>query len=193
MAPLPSNNTARLYLDYTSGGPGAQNHTLLVRFDAVATNQAGAQFAAFTFLEAIGEASFAAGWRVLQTRLSAPGQDISVPVAAYGPLLEFEGSASVGGWSNVDQTVEWRFVGRDPLEGRRAFFSLYGLAVSRPQTFREEGVFGETPNWVGRGLTVLNDGEEHEGVFVAVSNIRALWYGYANWQHNSYWEGELRS
>lgn len=194
MAPLPTENTARLLLDYVSNsGTSAQSHTALVRFGAPDVTIAEAQQTAAAMLGAIGEANFGLGWRVVQTRYGALNDVNTFPVAMDSALAEFEGSASLGGWTIPDETVEHRFVGRGAPSGRRVFLSLYGLVVPRPATFRTAAVTGESSNWVGDALGVLNAAGNAGEVFINIAGDSTFWYGYANWQQNSYWEGELRS
>lgn len=193
MAPLPTTNTARLEVDYVSNSSStAQQHTMRVRYNGASVNPFDAQGDLLAVLNGIGEANFATGWRVLQVRNGAQGDPNTFPVSADPDLLAFLGSGSLTGWNAVDETVEWRFVGRGAPSGRHVSLSIYGLVVARPATFREDIVV-EPANWVRNATVAMNLSANAGAVFLNIAGDPTFWYGYANWQQNSYWESELRS
>ena len=192
MAALPQNTTTRLFYDYTTGDATvSQQHTLAQRVYGTTENLAAAQIIMYAVLSAIGASGFRDGWSIQQARLQVANTNFSVPIALHSTLAAFVGTA-VGPWSLEDEAREFTFQGRSPVSGRHVDFSLYGLQLARGETFRVTAAF-EPSNWVANVLEVLNDADNGSVAFTAIDGSRALWYGYSNWQYNSYWEGELRS
>lgn len=192
MAALPQNTTTRLFYDYVTGsGATGTNHTIAQRIFGTTANIADAQLIMLAVLNAVTAAQLRAGWRILQVRYQAAGTNFSTPVALSSALALFEGT-SAGGWDYIGETREWTFQGRSPTSGRKVDFSLYGVTATAPDNFRVAATF-EPNNWVANVLAVLNDADNGSIAFTSVDGSRALWYGYANWQHNSYWEQEFRS
>ncbi len=191
MAPLPQNSTGRVWIDYhTGGGTTSQQHTAMLRFStALGGNPAGALAVLGLILTAPGAGSYMTGWAADSARYANEGSDISLPGVLPASLVGFVGTG-VGTITLEDQAREVKFVGRGPVTGRRASFSIYGLLPSlfASKDFRIDRA---AENFVGEVLDVID--EMDTGYLVSIGGDRATWYDYANWQYNSYWEGSLRS
>lgn len=191
MAPLPDNNTGRVWIGYrTGGGTTSQNHELMVRFNtATGGSFAEALTEAAGAITAIGAANFFDGWQATSARYSNAGSTISFPTPLPAALVSFVGTGQATA-TLQDQARETRFVARSALEGRKYSMSLYGLNGS---------LFGAADFRVDRGAETFVDSflsvveESEAGSWVAIDGSFVVWYQYANWQFNSYWEGELRS
>lgn len=191
MAPLPQNNTGRVWIDYISGsGVTAQEHSIMARFNpATGGSFAGALSFLGLFITVNGAPFYFAGWQALGARYSNPGENFSQPAPLPASLVGFVGS-DAGVVALTSEARETRFVGRSTTSGRRVTMSLYGIRNSffSGLDFRVERVpEGEVDNM----LDVLE--EATPGNIVAIDGAQPTWYDYANWQNNSYWETELRS
>jgi len=190
MAPLNPNNTARVWLQYTSGGGDtAQNHEMLIRFNSASgTTSTQALQVIGLALVALGPENLFSGWAATGARTAAAGSDVSLPLALPGPLTTLVGTGA-SGVLPVDQARETRFVGRSPTSGKRVSLSLYGvnLPLFVSGDFR---VLRTSENWVGDFLDALEDTVAQAPV--VIDNVVPNWYPYANYQYNSYWESELR-
>lgn len=191
MAPIAPNNTGRVWVDYrTGGGTTSQNHTAMVRYNpGVGGTFSEALIELLTALVAPGEGSYFDGWSFLGARHSAAGSDVSFPIPIPAPFTEFLGSGQLTA-TRQSQARETRFQARSGVGGRRYSFSIYGLIDNLFTTadFRLTAVESVPV------ASVLATVEEAEvGSFVAIDLQPVIWYQFANWQYNSYWEGELRS
>lgn len=191
MAPIDPNETARVWLDYTTGGGStAQLHTIMMRHNGTGAGDAAAALDALAaFIGAAEPQSFFDGWQVTGARYSEAGSSISLPTGIPAGMVGFVGTGQELA-NRVSQSREVRFVGRGTTSGRRVSLSLYGMVdnLFNEADFRVERTGAA---WVDRMLDVI----EGQGVqlFVTVAGDRATFKDYANWQFNSYWEGALRS
>lgn len=191
MAPLPVNNTGRVWVDYrTGGGVTSQNHTAMIRYNpGVGGTFPEALTELCTALVTPGEGAYFDGWSILGARHAATGSDVSFPIPVPSVFLEFLGSGQLSA-SRQSQARETRFVGRSGVGGRRVSLSIYGL-IDNHFTGADFRLSAAESVLASDVLAVL--GEAETGSFVAIDNQPVVWYQYANWQFNSYWEGELRS
>ncbi len=190
MAALPQNSTPRVFFDYVTGsGTNAQQHTCAIRYNNAVATDTEVQQGFFSLLSSLGAAAgFRLGWRVVAVRLQAANSDFSVPTPLIANLSSFAGSSSASSFlTNRAESTQYRFDGRDFTTGRRVNLSLYGLALTPPDTFR---LTRSTPV-VAAALDTLA-AMALNGQLVTISNQPPSWYQYLNVQQNSYWESELR-
>jgi len=180
MAPLPSNNTAVLYIDYTTG---VRQHTLQCRY--IEATSANAMLAVASFLDAL-KLVLAAGFRVLSARQRAVGAAITLPTTLSPALAAFAGDSGVG-LDGFNEAREYVWVGRGLQAGRRVEVSLYGVVLGTPNDFRYETAGG--PPSLANARAQLT---AEPSVFSTISGEAAVWYPYVNVNYNSYWETRSR-
>lgn len=192
MAPLPQNNTALMYFDYTTGNTStSQEHTFVVRTREVltATQIANVQAAAGALLTGITPGNLRQGWKVIRARKQDAGANFSLPVPLDAFLTAFVGTGPSSSVASAE-ALEWSFQGRSQTSGRRASVSIYGLVLGIPATLRLDAV---GTGWVGSAVGALNDASEASVGWDAIDGTQVSWYPYVNANYNSYWERELRS
>lgn len=187
MAPLPQNNTSRMFYDYISQ-TGGREHTFAVRIDNSGVTGPQIHQAVTDFLTALTPGYFASGWRILRARLQVASTDFSLPDVLPPGLTTFQGSG--GALQQYEEPLEYTFVGRSPSTGRRARLSLYGMrSISLATAYRVELPDANYPTLLA-AIQVLN---AQTGIFVAIDLSEVNWYSYVNWQYNSYWERQVRA
>lgn len=190
MAPLPANQTPRLFVDYISGNlPTSIEHTMSFRAGVGGTpiDLDALQGKVASFLLSIGASNLRAGWRIIRVRFQNGGDDFSVPYPLIPSLEGFAGTGSLT-LTQDREAVEWSFVGRSFVSGRRSKVSVYGLVVGVPPTFRLTA--GAVP-WVAAATAALN--EPTEPRLRAIDGTPLNFYPYVNVQYNSYWETRIRT
>ncbi|HKY44547.1 MAG TPA: hypothetical protein VJM50_15770 [Pyrinomonadaceae bacterium] len=177
MAPLPENNTARLWIDYND----TQNdHSLMVRFLAPDTPLSLAMEHVHNFLTAVSPDFFQL--TIQGARFAAQGSNISLPATWTG-----DSTYGTGTLLAVNAPREVRWVGRTQ-NARRVSFSLYGADIVTPDTYR---IVSSGTNLPNVGVIAINAGSE-DGVFVGIDGFRPTMKNYVNVNFNSYWETEAR-
>ena len=191
MAPLPPQNTGRVYFDYVTGNAAtSQEHTVMERFAVgVGFDLGDAQQALLDVLTTLGTTAFARGWRVTGVRLSQPGQVFSLPFPLIPALAAFVGAGTA--LTPYDEAREVTFQGHSQTSGRRVDFSLYGIDGSTPDNFRVVGGGAGLSSLVSAAVAALN-ANSAAGYFVTIDGTAATWYDYINYNYNSYWEQEIR-
>ena len=178
MAPLPENNTARLWIDYNDG---ENDHSLMARFLAPDTPLSLAMTHVASFLTDIS--GFLYEITINGARYAAQGSNISLPAT-------WEGDSTYG--TDPMPTLlaprETRWVGRTQ-NGRRVSFSIYGGKYTSPDEYRIVSSGANLPNL---GVIAINAASE-DGVMVAIDGFRATMKNYVDVNFNSYWEAEARS
>ena len=174
MAPLPHNNTAIFYVDYTVD---AIQHTFEVRFDG-AESPASFGSTLNAFLNTIAPVLYQLSIDVI--RFQAEGSNVSAPVVT-GIEGNTYGTAAPIGWVRANFI---RFVGRSS-GGRRVSFDLYVPDVT-DTNFR---ITAAENSDVADAIDILN-GEE--SMFLAIDGLAPTWYAYVNIKQNSYWARKLR-
>lgn len=184
MAPLPPNNTARLWIDYVVGGI---EHTFQVRYNAnqPTIDVVDTVAAILGFIEGELASSFA----VQGARVAPAGSNISVPFDISGSALA--GFVGTNGSdlpaNNAPREISW--TGRSHTTGRRVEWSLYGYMPNTPANYRWGP--GETVASSSQVIAALNAASA-AGIFVAIDGTPAVWKPYVNVNFNSYWENEVR-
>lgn len=192
MAPMPLNETHRVWFDYVSGSwSAAKEHSIMWRAYSGSDLEAvvsGFQARMLVFLTGIGASRLALGWRVIRVRAAAAGSDFSLPVGIEPDLAAFEGSGAYGATPVAFEAIEQSYQARSTVSGRRAKFSVYGILQAQvAEKFRVEP--GELP-WVAPSLAALT--EIGGPQLVAVDGTPVVWYSYVNQNYNSYWERAMR-
>lgn len=185
LPPLPDNNTARTWFQYTTGdGIASQTHEIMFRFNQALAAPEDAGAALLAVLQSYGPGSFRVGWRVLAQRWSAAQSAFSVPVQPDPSLLAFVGTGSSAAYQARWEAVEDTLVGRSLTSGRKARLSLFRANGEADATFRFP---------MGAGLqTALSQGSG-SGFILCIDGSAPSWYTYVNQNYNSYWEGEIRN
>lgn len=193
MAPLPANNTGRVFFDYVTGtATTSREHTTAIRYNALSITTLGVQIAFFDVLSAFGATNFRVGWKVIRARWQGAGTNVTLPLTLDSTLGAFEGTGSNPPYNPRYETVEDTFQGRSPLTGRRVDFSLYRAMDDSDGSFRVEAGGSGFPLVVAAAVAVLN-GYPEQGTFVTIDGTDgALWYPYMNRNYNSYWERRSR-
>jgi hypothetical protein len=176
MAPLPHNNTAILYVDYTQGGV---EHTFEVRVDTLSEIEA-IETVVGAFLTSLG--SLVGSATITGTRGGAEGSNITLPF----PISSLTGVTFGSGTTNAE-TVPFflNFVGRS-VGGRRVSLAIFGLntGLSNYRLTTSE----ETE--IAAAVAILNGST---GTFLAIDGLQAIWYPYANTGVNAYWQRQQRA
>lgn len=182
MAPLPTNNTAVLFVDYTTGGAA---HTVQLRVPASQGVNVGLGVMA-AFLMAL-QGVLPNAWAVTGTRYRAQNSNLTLPVAP-GALDGFVGT---GGAQVVraNEALEFVWVGRSPSTGRRWELSLYGIRLSAPDDFRYS-TSNMPPSLATATDTLISASAAAE--IVSIDGDEPIVYPYVNVNYNSYWESRLR-
>lgn len=188
LPPLPDNNTARLWIDYTSLG---RPHSALVRiFETAGAINAGA--VANRVIPVIVT-------RMLQTdsvtgaRFAEAGENFSVPLAIT-PTPGVVSGANVT-WENDPESAFLTLPGRDSFQGRKTRFGLFSpvRTVSWPGDNRYNP--GDEPviDTFRINLTAaLNNSTGPDDTVVTIGNNPVRWAGYVNISHNAYWQRKQR-
>lgn len=175
MAPLANNLTARLFVEYTSGGTA---HTTLIRLEASATSaDAATMYGLFT---AAANGLMDTSDTFTGARYSAAGSNVSFPIAVSAV-------AGTGAVSEV-QDHDANFVsctGRS-ADGRRAKVGFFTVAaIQGSQNYRIDspsGAYATFANFFSTNASNLR----------SASNQQVIWNTYVNYGISAYWQRELR-
>jgi len=175
MAPLPVENTARLFVDYITCGV---NHTSMIRFDAPNT-YADAQIEWNDVVEAYDANLYLL--TIVGARVSDNGSTVSYAVpwtqqATYGTD---DGPPEAGAYMV-------NFIGRS-VGGRRAAFELFGARTE--QVDGKYRIFGASNAATAAAIAEL---EAAEGTALAIDGTQPIWQQYANLGPNAYWRNKIR-
>jgi len=177
MAPLPSNNTAVLFVDYSGCG---ENHTVQVRYGT------GASAAdAMTLLDAVW---FAMSPRLrLVTVTGARVRDISTNVTYP---VTWTGAVNYGSGAgfHFESAYYADFVGRS-IDGRRCRLAFFCAQAPADITSNDFRVSATESTDVDDAITALNAGTD---VPVTISGQAVNWQTYTNIGTNAYWRNRIR-
>jgi hypothetical protein len=176
MAPLPPENTARFWVDYSDGN---HPHTLLLRYSPSAGLSA-IQAVAAEFLAALSTDLYLL--TITGARAAASGSVVSVPEAwggdaTYGSAAQPPASAP----------LQLCFVGRTTF-GRIAKWFMYGFKGVVPDSYR---FFPGDDSVLDAAVTILRNAAL-TGKLLAIDGELPSVYPYVNIQFNSYWETQAR-
>lgn len=184
MAALPTNGTARFWIDYISGAnTTSREHTVMWRYNPAVASEDVVMTKFLAVLTALGTNNFYSQWKVLRCRKAAAGQDFSVPVNPIAGLAAFRGTAAPA-YNARYECVEDSFQFRSMISGRRGDFSLYCARGDCDQNFRiamPAPVMTAIVDAMGAGALIAIDG-----------TVPGL-YTYINQNYNSYWESRSRT
>lgn len=177
MAPLPPNNTARTWTDYSDG---INEHSLMVRFDATALSVADALGFVANFLLDISDSLYQL--TIIGARWAEQGSNIAIPVTWPG-----DSTYGTNPLPPKDAPRELRWEGRDQ-GGRKVSYAVYGTNITTPDIFR---VISSGANLPNLGVLAINAGSA-EGCFQTIGGNRPTMKNYVNVNFNSYWEAQMR-
>lgn len=173
MAPLSPDNTERFRITYNVGG---ESHNFEVRTDSTSPSSLGSEVDAFLTqlipmlnLVTIDLVEYAAG-----------GSNIFNPVASGIESNTYGSGAGTG--SAAANYIN--FIGRS-TGGRRVRLMVFGLKVDA-NDYRF--LPGENA-YVDAAISQL---KTPPNVFLAIDNIKPVWYTYANAGVNAHWQKALR-
>jgi len=177
MAPLPSNSTAVLFVDYSGCG---EDHTLQVRYGSGSSAND-----AMTLLDAV--------WSAMSPRLrlvtisGARVRDISTNVTYP---VTWTGASTYGSGAGVHFEAAYYadFVGRS-IDGRRCRLAFFCAAAPADVTNDDFRVTAAENADVSDAIDALNAGSD---VPVSISGQAVNWQLYANIGTNAYWRNRLR-
>ncbi len=188
MAPLPPNNTTRLFLDYTSVGVP---HTLMVRLPSAAP------------IPEINGFAFALG-SVLVTRMfdtdSVYGARLSNVGSNFSFPLEFDVNPGVitlfgNQWAQDPESVFLSIVGRSGTSGRKSrveFFTSVSTAAWPSDNRYNPGEAGPVDTFRENMLSVLNGVSTGGLAAIAIDGSDVIYNQYVNIALNAYWQRKQR-
>lgn len=177
MAPIPSNNTAVLFVDYQTCG---EDHTVQCRFDAPSTvdDAMAAVAAVWGAMDSLLYLCTVTGARV-----RANGSNITLPVA-------WPEAATFGSGAGPHQASAYYvdFIGRSP-GGRRVRMGFFGAQANADAIAEDFRLSSTDSGVVGDAVDILNSAD---GTCLAVDGLQPIWYPYADIGTNAYWRNRIR-
>lgn len=175
MAPLPDNNTAVLFMDYTSGG---QKHTAEVRLPSGATS--GSATVAAGVMAIVMKALLFPGDSITGARFRQAASSVSFPLTFSAVVGTQAGTPDD---DNKPNFVSW--TGRS-TDGRRVRFTVFTRAV-QPVL---QGWRDTTPS-AGEAavLAALMDNDVDART---ISGAAPIWNSYVNYGANAYYQRKAR-
>lgn len=180
MAPLPQNNTGRLWVDYLAN---SRQHTIMFRFG-------GAGLPTVTFQDGVNDFFEVNGfimptdWTFLGARVAVAGSDISNPFALG--VTPFSGDVT----PNLAEAPAYvSYVGRSST-GRRGRLFLLGAGLSPAGDTGIYNNYRATTAESAAVQTVINVLNAFDPL--AIDGNAIVWNNYANLGYHSYWQKELR-
>lgn len=188
LPPVPENNTARIWLDYTSM---QIEHSLMVRpAVALAISERSAVAQAFATVMSSRMLDIDS---VFGARYSAPGASFSVPIT-FDPV---EGVVTVAGnvWLQDPESTALSIVGRSNTTGRDVRYTLFtGAAVGTwPSNNRYEPGEQAVIDTFRLNMTeLIEGGGTLDWPMVTVDGTFITVYQYVNISQNAYWQRKQR-
>lgn len=176
LPPLPANNTARVFWDYSDG---INEHTLMVRY-APSAGVDEASDRMHNFLVALAPTLYQITHRGF--RAAASGSDISVPATWNGDT-----SYGTGTMPAVQAPRQLCFLARSS-GGRRVRWFMWGFEGNTPDTYR----FLSGANEALDAARLAIVAGQANGVFLSVDGANPVTYPYVNINYNSYYETQAR-
>lgn len=188
MAPLPDNNTYRLFVDYTSLG---REHTIMVRYGTnLLTGEAQAAYDGLTDvlrLRMLDTDSF------LRASYSLQGQTFSLPLSVAPVAGTITGANVV--WENDPESAMLSFTGRSLTSGRDARWQFF--TPVRTTTWPGDNRYNPGDEPVIDTLRInfrnflLGDGISYPEAS-AIDRANTTFNSYVNISHNAYWQRKQR-
>jgi len=177
MAPLPSNTTAVLFVDYTVCGEG---HTLQLRYGTGATFST-AMTVVDNLLTAM--ASLLRLITITGARVRDLGSNVTYPVT-------WSGSATYGSGAGThnESAYYFDFIGRS-VDGRRVRIAIFGAVSDYDGTNNDFRLNTAESTPVANAFAALTGGSD---VPVSISGLVVSWHTYANMGANAYWRNRIR-
>lgn len=186
MAPLPANNTGRLFLDYTSRGI---EHTMMLRVAGDYTTAAGdaSEYANLFSTRMFDDDSF------FRARYAIVGNDFSLPI----PFTAVPGvvpAATTNSWPQDPESVQLSFVFRGNTTGRRGRVEFF-TAVPTPQWPDDNRYNPGDAAVIDTLRTNFTSLAQFDGTnpLLTVGADEVTVYGYVNIRLNAYWQNEQRA
>ncbi len=176
MEALPPDNTARIWLDYLTGG--AKHSIMLRTANIISADTVLDVFNAM--LTAMSASLFQ--WDILGARIASAGSNVTLPLTWTGP-----GTYGAGSGAGVNTPRQVTAVGRTSL-GRRWTMQLYGVNLNPPATYRAPTI--SVAN-LAAGLVELQDAFD-EGTICGIDAMPVRIYDYVNFGYNDHWVKEAR-
>lgn len=184
MAPLPQNNTRRVFLDYTSNGVA---HTMMLRLPPLtgtADSYAAGYATALAAYMRDSDSFFAA-------RYGDQGADFTLPLD-FTPVEGLLGPET-NVWNQDPESAQLSFVMRGLTTGRRARVEFFNCVAFTP--WPADNRYNPTEQaTITSMLTDFTDLAEQGGELplVTIANDFVSIYGYVNIRLNAYWQNQQR-
>jgi len=177
MAPLPSNTTAVLYVDYDTCSEG---HTLQVRFGTTSSVSEAMDFVD-ALLTAMASVMFL--HTITGARVRDLGGSVTYPVT-------WTGATTYGTGAGVHNASAYYmdFIGRS-IGGRRCRIAVFGVGFASDDTNDDFRITAGESALVQNCLDALEAGA---AVPVAIDGDPVSWHQYANIGTNAYWRNHIR-
>jgi hypothetical protein len=175
MAPILSNNTGCLFIDYSVAG---EDHTMLFRY-GVGSDAAAVADIADLFLTALDTSMYEI--TILGARHRFKDADIALP-------FTWTGADHYGADGGEHTNTAWYmdFVGRS-TGGRRVRVAVFGSKNFEDDADHDYRL--PATGALADALQALNDGA---GEMVAIDGETPVWYNYVNVGVNAYWRNRIR-
>jgi len=175
MAPLPSNNTGVLFVDYSVGG---ESHTTQFRYSD-GSSLIDIKDVADQFFTALGDAIKEI--TITGARHRPKDENITLPVT-------WTGAATYGTGSATHDQSAWfvDFIGRTAA-GRKARIAVFGAASFEDNIGHDYRL--PATDQISDALDVLNGNSDQ---LCGIDNEVVVWYPYANVGVNAYWRNKIR-
>lgn len=175
MAPLPSNSTAVLFVDYSTCG---HDHTVECRFGS--TSNVGEAMAVVHEVWTIMSEYFRLV-TITGARVRADGGVVTTPVTWAGSGTYGEGAGT------EDESAQFiSFQGRS-LGGRRVKMTFFGSIIDK--SANKYRIYAGADDIIEDCIEALDTGMS---VPVAIDEGQPIWQNYANIGQNAYWQRKIR-
>jgi len=177
MAPLPENNTHRMWVEYNDG---INTHELLVRYDDSGAGLTFAKSSANLFFQAISPQWYRCN--ITACRYSLAGSNVSLPTP-WAASTAFGTGVMPG--SVAPRELAW--LARD-ANGRRTRWFMFGCLLETPATYRFALNFNSD---LAEAWGVISDAQ-NGGAFLSISGLNPEMYSYISVNFNNYYEEKQR-